>query len=313
MRTKPLISIAMATYNGEKYLKEQLDSIYAQTYKDIEVIVSDDCSTDGTLGILKQYAKSKGLKYYVNDSNLGLVKNFEKAITLCKGDYIALADQDDVWENTKLEVLARTIGENLLIHSDCSLIDAEGKTIKPYWKGHIGFDMKIENLLFGNVVTGCTVLFRKELLNTSLPFPEGLAYHDWWLAICAAKENKIHYITTCLTKYRQHTGQVSGMKTDKKHFILYRVFLDAKKRWNHIDCHRVIVFRKHLQNLLAIKNTPCLEKYTPVLNDAIAYFEDYLANQLHLKMFYIGLKRHKTVHPHKNYLFLKNFLLDIIG
>ena len=97
----PLISIAIATYNGEKYLEEQLDSIYAQTYKNIEVIVTDDCSSDKTVEILKKYYKSHGLKYVINETNLGFVKNFEKAISLCRGDYIALSDQDDIWLSTQ--------------------------------------------------------------------------------------------------------------------------------------------------------------------------------------------------------------------
>ncbi len=109
-----LISIAMATYNGEKYLKDQLDSIYNQTYKNIEVIVTDDCSIDKIVEILEQYARFHGLKYTVNEENLGFVK----VISLCGGEYIALADQDDIWEKNKIEILVNEIGSNLLIHSD---------------------------------------------------------------------------------------------------------------------------------------------------------------------------------------------------
>lgn len=130
----PLISIAIATYNGEKYLKEQLDSIYAQTYKNIEVVVTDDCSTDKTVEILDKYAKTHGLKYFVNEKNLGFVKNFEKAMTLCKGKFVALADQDDIWEKNKIQILYGHIGDSLLIHSDASLIDAEGEIINTSYK-----------------------------------------------------------------------------------------------------------------------------------------------------------------------------------
>ena len=308
-----LISIAMATYNGERHLTEQLDSIYAQTYKNIEVIVTDDCSNDGTVEILQQYAESHGLKYFVNETNLGYVKNFEKTISLCQGDYIALSDQDDIWEANKLELLIDNIDADLLIHSDCALIDERGKTIKPIWKGEIGFNMEVENLLFGNIVTGCTVLFKKELLTTALPFPEGIAYHDWWLAICAAKDKRIHYLPLCLTQYRQHSNQASGMKTGRKHYILNRVLIDTKKRWNNIDTHRMTVFRKHLQNLLAVRSNSRLNQYSSVLNDAIRYFDDYLTHKLHFKMFYISMKYQRFIYPHKNPLFLKNILMDIIG
>ena len=97
------ISIAMATFNGEKYLREQLDSIYSQTLLPYEIVAADDCSTDRTTEILEEYRIKKGLKYLVNEHNIGVVKNFEKAISLCQGDYVALSDQDDIWFPEKLE------------------------------------------------------------------------------------------------------------------------------------------------------------------------------------------------------------------
>ena len=306
-----LVSVAMATYNGERYLKEQLDSIYAQTYKNIEVIVTDDCSSDKTVKILEQYAESHGLRYSVNETNLGFVKNFERAISLCKGAYIALADQDDVWEREKIEVLVREIGSDLLIHSDCSIIDGKSAVTAPYWKRERGFNIKVENLLRANVVTGCTVLFKRELLKSALPFPEGIAYHDWWLALCAANLNKIVYIPSCLTRYRQHTGQNTGsdIKNPFKTF-----FINLYKRRNKLDFDRMIGIRKQRQNLLAIREgniAVSIEK--DYLEDLIAYFDDYLNHALHINSFVIGLRYHKQFYPRNNYLFLKNILYDIVG
>ena len=91
------ISVVLTTYNGEKFLKEQLDSLYNQTMLPDEIVVVDDCSNDKTVEILEKYKNTKGLRYYVNDVNIGVNKNFEKAIKLCQGDYIALCDQDDIW------------------------------------------------------------------------------------------------------------------------------------------------------------------------------------------------------------------------
>ena len=310
----PLISIAMATYNGEKYLKEQLESIYAQTYKNIEVIVTDDCSTDKTVEILKQYAASYQLKYFVNEQNLGYVKNFEKAISLCSGDFIALSDQDDIWEKDKLEILLNKIGSNLLIHSDCSIIDNQSNMIKPYWKEKNLYHTDFRTLLFKNVVTGCTVLFNKDLLNGALPFPEGIAYHDWWLALYAAKHDRITYTSKCLTQYRQHNEQNTGIRIGENVSYLRRIFLNIMNRMNNIDIHRIVAFRTQKQNLLAIQNnTQINEANKVVLNDALAYIEDYLSNKLHLKTFYIGMKYHKILYTHKNYMFVKNVLMDIIG
>lgn len=314
MKDNLLISIAMATYNGEKYLKEQLDSIYAQTYKNIEVIVTDDCSTDNTVEILEKYSKSHGLRYYVNEKNLGFVKNFEKVISLCEGEYIALSDQDDIWKKNKLEILINKIGSNLLIHSDCLIIDENDNIIMPSWKREQGNLINIKNLFFMNVVTGCTVLLNKKLLNTALPFPEGIVYHDWWLALCAAKENSICYTPLCLTRYRQHSAQDTGIEDNKKVFILKRVYFNIKNRYYNIDFHRVIAYKKHIKNLMAVKNnTKYDNNYKNILNDAIIYFKDYLNNLFHIKTFLIGMKYNKDIYPHRNYLYIKNLLLDIVG
>ena len=98
MNEDVMISIAMATFNGEKYLREQIDSILAQTHQNFELVICDDCSTDGTAGILREYeTQDSRIRVYVNERNIGFKKKFERAISLCKGEYIALSDQDDVW------------------------------------------------------------------------------------------------------------------------------------------------------------------------------------------------------------------------
>lgn len=301
----------MATFNGEKYLKEQLDSIYAQSYINLQVIVTDDCSTDGTIKILEAYAHSHGLQYFINDTNLGYVKNFEKAISLCKGDYIALADQDDIWEPDKLETLLNAIEDNLLIHSDCSIIDDNNRLIAPNWKKDKGFNIKTENLLRANVVTGCSVLFKKALLKTAYPFPGDIVYHDWWLALCAADVNKICYISSPLTRYRQHGDQDtgSGLTNPFKKF-----FTNIYKRQQNIDYERIIGIRKQRQNLLAIrKNNISLNIQQDYLNAVISYFDNYLNHTFHIKAFFISLRYHKLFYPRNNFLFIKNFLYDIIG
>jgi len=308
----PLISIAMTTYNGEKYLKEQLDSIYAQTYKNIEVIVCDDCSSDGTVEILKEYSQQYNLKYYRNTKNIGLVKNFEKAILLCRGDFIALSDQDDIWHEKKLSVLFQKLSNNLLIHSDCRIMDSENNILQNFWKRNSGYDIKIENLLFQNVVTGCTILFKKELLKTALPFPEALIYHDWWLAMCSAIQNKICYTEECLIDYRVHASQDTGMELNQ--FILQRVWKEASKRILNIPTRKYNGMKKNALQLHAIKEDGrCLLKDSVLLADAIAYADNYLKDKVHLKTFFIGLKYNLFVYPRKNYFFLKNILLDIIG
>jgi len=308
----PLISIAMATHNGEKYLKEQLDSIYAQTYKNIEVIVTDDCSTDGTIEILRQYANSHGLKYYMNEQNLGFVKNFEKAITLCNGEFIALCDQDDIWEPNKIEILLESIGTNLLIHSDCSLIDEVDNVISSQWKGEIKSHKKFDSFVFTNVVTGCTVLFNRELLKYCLPFPDNLAYHDWWLAIVAAKFERIKYLNKPLVRYRQHNEQDTGIA--KKTSKLYRFFLNPIYRVQQKEFPKMIDFKKQLQNLLAIKDAKLFnDQETSLINDATRYYNDYVNHIIHFRHFVYAVKYDKIIRPNNNIKILKNIVRDIIG
>lgn len=305
-----LVSIAVATYNGEKYLKEQLDSIYNQTYKNIEVIVCDDCSSDKTVEILEEYSKNFGLKYFVNETNLGFVKNFEKAISLCSGDYIALSDQDDIWIENKIEILLKNIADNLLIHSDCELIDENGETIKEFWKGEIKSHKCFEDFLFSNVVTGCTILFKKDLLRYALPFPERLAYHDWYLAVVAAKFSQITYISAALTKYRQHIAQDTGTKKPSK---LQSLLIDKINRFRGKKIHRVIAYEKHLKNLNSIADVHVFKNEQQSIIDAKNYFENYLSSPIHLKTFLIGLKYSKNKYSKKNYLYVRNILDDIVG
>jgi len=187
---QPLVSIAMTTYNGEKYLTKQLESIYAQTYKNIEVIICDDCSTDNTINILEEYKRKYGLKYFINSSNLGYIKNFYKAISLTSGDYIALSDQDDIWLLNKIEIQMRNIGNYSLICSDLQLIDDNDNIFEKSFKNYQSIKIpsnnnQLKHLLFSNFVTGCTCLFKKEILNDLTNFPDCIP-HDWWLAILAS-------------------------------------------------------------------------------------------------------------------------------
>ncbi|MDR3113280.1 MAG: glycosyltransferase family 2 protein [Endomicrobium sp.] len=204
-----LVSIALATYNGERFLKKQLDSLLAQTYKNIEIIVCDDYSSDGTLSLLKSYPQIKILQ---NKKNLGFVKTFEKVLYQAKGDYIALCDQDDIWLPDKIEFLIKEFGNNVLLHSDAYIIDDNDNIIYDTISAKI--KKSLTNKTFTDYIrkfsiTGCCAIFKKELLQTALPFPQNTLFHDWWLAICAAKSGKIKYIEKPLIKYRIHNNNAT--------------------------------------------------------------------------------------------------------
>ncbi|MEH3113316.1 glycosyltransferase [Pedobacter terrae] len=220
---EPLISIALCTYNGANFLPQQLDSILNQTYKNIELVIVDDCSKDGTKAILTQYAERyESIKLHFNDQNIGFNANFQKAIAICSGDFIAISDQDDIWLENKLKLLHQNIGDNWLIFSNSEWIDEKEN---PIGRQTLNPDFKLGNrdyrsALFYNSVTGHTTLFSKTLLPYIFPIPE-TGYYDWWIGFVALYHHKITCLNEYLTLHRIHSSSVmhkfkGNVKTDIK-------------------------------------------------------------------------------------------------
>ena len=207
-----LISVCLATYNGEKYLKEQLDSIKKQTYKNFELIVQDDLSKDKTLEILQNY-EGLDIQIYKNKKNMGYIKNFESLLKKASGEYIAICDQDDIWEPNKLEILINNIKENSLIYSDSLLIDGYGnslhKTLSQKLKNNFIDSYSALNFLYDNSVSAHAMLFKRELLQHIFPFPK-TTYFDAWIAANAANTGSVKYIDKTLVMYRQHSTNTLG-------------------------------------------------------------------------------------------------------
>ncbi|SMC72781.1 glycosyltransferase family 2 protein [Pedobacter nyackensis] len=216
----PLISIALCTYNGENYLIEQLDSLVNQDYPNLEIIVTDDRSSDQTVSIIQDYiTKFPFVKLYQNAENLGYIKNFEKAIQLCSGDFIALSDQDDIWALDKISKMVDHIGDNLLIYHDSEFINDDGETMNKRMSDiiHMYAGNDFRPFLFFNSVSGHACLFKKELVEQgSLPFPKGV-FHDRWLAYTATNMGSIAYLNLPLVKYRQHDNSDTNiLKLERK-------------------------------------------------------------------------------------------------
>lgn len=297
---KPLISIALTTYNGEKYLRKLLDSIFAQSYQNIEVIACDDNSTDSTPEILNEYAQKFGLRYHTNEIRQGFVKNFEKALTLCQGVYIALADHDDIWLNNKLEVLIKEIGNHFLIHSDAYIIDNEDNIVSNSYTAYAKKLIKMyrpHEFFFHNSVTGCTSLINKSLLEKALPFPDNCLSHDWWLALVAIKLKGIKYLNIPLIKYRQHPSNVFGAKSpfvqDIKNFLHHGLFTYERRKVNmsFYNWYTEIYDHPQLSFTTFEKN---------VLLDLITYHQSYFKHRIRLKAFFIHLKYFHYFYPHNN-------------
>lgn len=216
--SQPLISIAMTTYNGEKYLREQLDSILNQTYSNFELIISDDCSKDLTWQILEDYAKRDArIKIYKNEHNIGFKKNFEKAISLCNAEYIALSDQDDIWLENHLEILYKNINEksmsagNTMILEDGEIVpDASYSKRHEFYKLGSNSDLFTFIMFFHSPCQGASSLYHKDLLKKALPIPDGVLYHDAWFSACACCMNGVGYTFEPISIYRLHGKNASG-------------------------------------------------------------------------------------------------------
>ena len=233
---KKILSVAMCTYNGAQYLQEQLDSIADQTRLPNELVVCDDSSTDTTLQVLERFQEMAPfpVRIYRNETNLGSTKNFEKAISLCSGDIIALSDQDDVWMPYKLERLEKVL-ENCphagYVFSDALVVDEELRPLGYTMWDRVSFttrqrrcfkqEHQLEVLLKHNVVTGATMAFRASLRDLILPIPDQWV-HDAWIALLASAAGaRGIFIEESLIKYRQHPSQViGGMKISLRKKVL---------------------------------------------------------------------------------------------
>jgi len=226
------ISVALCTYNGEKYLEEQLNSYLDQTFQPSEIIACDDGSVDKTLEILENFKIRSVIPVHIyrNTTRLGFTKNFEKAISLCNGDFIALSDQDDVWLPDKAETLVNEFNkpenENVnVIFTDMALVDGNLKSLnKTVWKSFEFFKVIMSELnkkgYFkllkerGNFVAGASTMMRKKIVNKLIPFVDGAKnwYHDGQIALIAAKNNELRYLDKPLVLYRQHEGQTVSVE-----------------------------------------------------------------------------------------------------
>jgi glycosyltransferase involved in cell wall biosynthesis len=207
----PLVSIALCTYNGEKFIKSQLDSILKQTYSNLEIIICDDGSTDQTLSILNRITDPR-VKIFRNSTNIGLVDNFFKAISLSTGKYIALSDQDDYWLPIKIEELILNIGDNLLIYCDSAFTHENGdlmdRNLSENRRMYSGDDNRVFAIPKLGFLFGHTLLFKSELKTKILPYPA--IYHDFWIGFVASSEGSIIYLNEALVHYRQHDSSATN-------------------------------------------------------------------------------------------------------
>lgn len=205
------ISVVLCTYNGAPYIAEQLQSIVNQTCKIAEIVVVDDCSTDGTVEIAGSFANHYlYIKVHRNEKQLGAIKNFEKALRLAQHEVIAIADQDDVWHPKKIEkLMADWPPTSPLIY--CNSVRFNGTpdfSVKsnPDYLRFFGPDGK--KIMLFNTISGHAVIIRKKILDDALPFNENVMY-DWWLGMIAAYNGGVSYVPEVLVLQRVHENNLT--------------------------------------------------------------------------------------------------------
>jgi glycosyltransferase involved in cell wall biosynthesis len=207
-----VISVCMPTYNGGKFIFKQLNSIISQLSEDDEIIISDDSSTDDTIGIIKSF-NDKRIRLFEENKFKSPVLNLENALKHAKHDFIFLADQDDIWEANKVKVLMEKLNTYDLVLSNCKLIDENDHIIQPnYWRYYFKKDKPslsfIQNLK-KNPFLGCAMAFNRRVLNRVLPFPKRIAMHDIWIGLLSELSFKVYFTEKILFSWRRHGSNVT--------------------------------------------------------------------------------------------------------
>ena len=288
--TTPLVSIAIATYNGEKYIAEQLDSIISQTYKNLEIVITDDASIDGTVAIIKEFQKKVDfIQLFINAVNCGVTKTFEHSFKNCTGEFIAISDQDDTWELNKIEILLKAIENEDAIYSNSALVDKNGQSLNKLFSSLMNLQSYYSGtpFLMGNCVPGHTILMRSDFVKTILPIPTEIMF-DRWISFCSAANNGIKYVDKPLVKYRQHETNTIGTgksknkknrktKTEKFYLKLAELKICEKVSVKNIETKQILgkmlelftrklsikrslFFFRNIDKLLVIKNKPRYRK-----------------------------------------------------
>ncbi|WP_276359530.1 glycosyltransferase family 2 protein [Daejeonella sp. H1SJ63] len=294
----PSISVAMATYNGEKYLEEQLDSILSQTLKPVEIIVCDDQSTDGTIEILERYCRGGLLSYYVNENRLGFIGNFKKAVSLCApANYIALSDQDDVWLPSKLELAAEYLQKiddaehPVMVYSDLILVDQDKNIINNSFRdelGQGGYHYCLGTLFFGCFVNGCTMLMNPAMRTYFSTIPEnGTLNHDTWMSMIAYTFGKAEIVPDPQIYYRSHRNNATDVGDFKRKGRFTRLFSEIVHSFKKNDLFEDQIsfaseFYQVFQDKLSKEQDELFKRFLKLKG------KSYLEKKIALRMFFRG-------------------------
>ena len=275
------IDILLATYNGSKYLPEQLNSILSQSYKNINVIIRDDGSSDNTVDIIKEYEQEDNRVRLLNDNlgNLGFVRNFEELMKHSDAEYIMFSDQDDVWYKNKVEIsyleIKKIEGEYgckvpTLVHTNSRILNFEVKTTKKFISNYAK-NYSFENSFFNFFVQGSTMIINKYLKEESLPFSEYVYLHDRYLHLVAEFIGIRRYIDIPTMDYRQHLNNEIGSKSD------FYAKIRNKRYFNLFDKELMNYLNNKYEKKIKIDFIKKINKYNEVTNsEYLRFYRMYL-------------------------------------
>lgn len=217
-----MVSVCIPTYNGEKYIKEQLDSILSQLGENDEVIISDDSSSDSTLHIIKSFRDDR-IKIYPNNHFKSPIFNLENALEKASGDYIFLSDQDDIWLDQKVYKCLDLLKTSDCVLSDAIVVDSNKNTLyESFFKKNKSKPGFLRNIIKNSYI-GCCMCFNKKILKMILPFPKNLPMHDIWIGLISEKMGKVVFFEEPMIFYRRHGENASFSSEKSKNPILYRI------------------------------------------------------------------------------------------
>ena len=274
------ISVALAVYNGEKYIEKQLRSIKEQELPPSEIIIINDCSTDMSDKIIRDFDFGNILmRYYKNEENLGVIVTFKKLIELCEGECIATCDQDDIWLPNKLKLSYEAMqsldqSRPCVVYTDLTLMDKDEKIIEPSLYKSWGINpakYPFKLVLFDNVIIGCTAFFNKEMKSKLALMPTDIIMHDYWIALIGYSFGMFKYIEQSTILYRSHQGSVTSKDKKTK---LQNIIADIRNRKDYLmkNIKQALAFfnayqeyldkldEKTLQGFLLLKKKPFLYK-----------------------------------------------------
>lgn len=226
------ISVCMATFNGEKYIEQQLRSILVQLTCSDEIIISDDGSTDRTIQIIRSFNDSR-IKLIFHRTDHGFAQNFENALQYASGDVIFLSDQDDVWRNDKVRTSLLALEEADFVVSDCRTINAKEELISGSRFEEYNIKTGFWRLMIRTRYLGCCMAFKRRVLEACLPFPKnyGAMEHDLWIASVSECYFKTRLIHEPLITYRRHNGNASSGGMSKGFSLKQKIYRRIYRLW----------------------------------------------------------------------------------